>query len=55
MLIDSKKCDEADLNGRMAELEAKSQHQEVKIEVLKNPTRRRKDVLQAAEWTHIPA
>ena len=34
VLIESKKCDEADLNGRMAELEAKSQHQEVKIEVL---------------------
>jgi len=33
-VIQSKKCDEPDLNSRVAKLEAKNQHQEVKIEVL---------------------
>ena len=34
VLIESKKCDDADLNGRMAKMEAKSQQQQAKIEIL---------------------
>ena len=34
-VIESNKCNETDLNGRMAKMEAKSQHQEVEIEILK--------------------
>jgi len=33
-VIESNKCDEPDLNSRVTKLEAKNQHQEVKIEVL---------------------